>query len=550
MTPRNVLGTCLLCRTPVSKRGALRHVEGCLRSTDWPAGIEPSFLIRIQGRYEKAYWLVVLAHSDATLGDLDRLIRDVWVDCCGHMSAFSIGDETYLTDDDGKGMAVPLSRLLSPECSFSYRYDFGSTTHLDLKVIGTTPAMPPKSPLCLLMRNSPPPIACGNCGDEAAFCVDGDEYMDVYCRKCIHSADADPDCVEIIYNSPRWGVCGYVEDYNAAIRWYPPGWSAEEIATGDLQEILNGMQDEDALPFGDEDVHAILEAVSSDIGQEVDGFIEAEQTAYGEQAALLAKETVLTFCIFMYGFHGKPIGEWDETTVRTCLVEEMAANPVFPEEWLDNAVPILCRFLSSMKAGGRVKNATELIAVFKEAEPNFRAAATSREKYQSLSRRILAKAIDEGVDTDDLNSMADFVMREVISMAGMDPDDNDLINELMRLFNDSTNILDTNEMRNAMILERCEEFCSRLEDITVPERCKALFDDLAAHPAAPLSRGDAVLWSAAIAYAACRDAGLIRRGRGGTPLASDICCFFDLKLSSVRSKVRSLNKYVPDRWGA
>lgn len=203
------------------QEGALRHVEGCLRSSGWPAGEKPSLIITIQGRHDRSYWLVVLARPDATLEDLDSLIRDVWVECCGHMSAFSIGKESYLSGEDepGTSMAIPLSGLVPPGSTFSYEYDFGSTTELDLKVIGAIPIMPPEKPICLIARNNPPPFPCDACGNQAEFSLfdDEDGTLRFFCRECLVSAEPDPECTEIIENSPRTGICGYVEDPDAAV---------------------------------------------------------------------------------------------------------------------------------------------------------------------------------------------------------------------------------------------------------------------------------------------------------------------------------------------
>jgi len=552
----------MLCREPVSRRGALRHVEGCLRSSGWPAGEKPSLIITIQGRHDRSYWLVVLARPDATLEDLDSLIRDVWVECCGHMSAFSIGKESYLSGEDepGTSMAIPLSGLVPPGSTFSYEYDFGSTTELDLKVIGAIPIMPPEKPICLIARNNPPPFPCDACGNQAEFSLfdDEDGTLRFFCRECLVSAEPDPECTEIIENSPRTGICGYVEDPDAAVYWYPPGWNAEDLASPELEEILEKLPEfdpDDCIytfedPPGDGEVQAMMDAVCADIGPEIEAFIADERAAHGELYGALAGETVMEFCVFTYGLRGKTIREWDARLVRTCLIEEMAQNPIFPEEWLENAVPILCRFLSSMEAAGRLQNAAELIAVLKEAEPAFRAAATSPEKYRDLSGRIFQRALDAGVDPEDERALMNFVQREVVVMAGMDPDDADLIEKIEYLFKDDGIAPNSGDLRVSAILFRCEEFCARLEDGTIPGRCGAIVGDLAAHPAAPLSRGDEDLWSAAVVYAACRDVGLIRPGKGGTPLAREIGSFFDLEPSSVRNKVAALKKYLTGTPGA
>lgn len=108
----------------------------------------------------------------------------------------------------------------------------------------------------------------------------------------------------------------------------------------------------------------------------------------------------------------------------------------------------------------------------------------------------------------------------------------------------SVNVPEAVTTRTSMIQNRCTEFCARIEDEAIRKRCGKIVTELDAHQNVPLSRGDDVLWSAAIVYLACQEEGLIVRTKGGSPLAHDICEYFDLKLPSVRSKVTALKKYL------
>ncbi len=179
----------------------------------------------IQGRHHKKYWLVVLARHDAQLGDLDQLIRDVWVECCEHLSSFRIGGATYDSDAERftNDMNVPLSHLIAPGSTFTCDYDFGSTTSLELKVIGETPVAPRDGPLCLIARNDPPIFPCDLCGGDAELALNDfdEDFPHYYCPECLSSIEYDPDCVDLIANSPRNGVCGYVENPDTALLWYP-----------------------------------------------------------------------------------------------------------------------------------------------------------------------------------------------------------------------------------------------------------------------------------------------------------------------------------------
>lgn len=61
------------------------------------------FLLAIYPRYGKDYWLFIEMNEKATLRDLDMFLRDIWLECCGHLSAFNIEGVSYeldLDDDD------------------------------------------------------------------------------------------------------------------------------------------------------------------------------------------------------------------------------------------------------------------------------------------------------------------------------------------------------------------------------------------------------------------------------------------------------------------
>ena len=70
-------------------------------------------------------------------------------------------------------------------------------------------------------------------------------------------------------------------------------------------------------------------------------------------------------------------------------------------------------------------------------------------------------------------------------------------------------------------------------------------------PGSTALAGDEVLWSATVVYAACRDVGLIRPGKGGTtPLAQEIDSFFDLEPSIDSEQGDNTQKISPGYAGS
>ena len=51
-------------------------------------------------KISKDYWLIVEASENTTLKELDWFIRDIWVECCEHLSAFTIHGEQYESNPD------------------------------------------------------------------------------------------------------------------------------------------------------------------------------------------------------------------------------------------------------------------------------------------------------------------------------------------------------------------------------------------------------------------------------------------------------------------
>jgi len=151
-----------------------------------------------------------------TLFNVDGFLRKTWVECCDHLSAFTIKDRYYPSahpdDPEESGMSVELRRVLRPGMVFSYRYDFGSTTELRLKVLGLRGPGTPGGAIQLLARNNPPAILCDRCGKEQAteICIDcACRNGGWLCASCAEVHECSDEMRLPVVNSPRVGVCAY-----------------------------------------------------------------------------------------------------------------------------------------------------------------------------------------------------------------------------------------------------------------------------------------------------------------------------------------------------
>jgi hypothetical protein len=154
--------------------------------------------------------------ATAILRDLDQFLRQIWLECCGHLSAFKIAGTQYSVETAGeagdlwfappweeRNMGVPVGQVLRPATKFTHDYDFGSTTHLFLRVVGERAGKASPKRDRLLARNEPPQVLCDRCQKKPAAWVDVFESYDWCCEECI--ANTEEGALPVV-NSPRVGV--------------------------------------------------------------------------------------------------------------------------------------------------------------------------------------------------------------------------------------------------------------------------------------------------------------------------------------------------------
>jgi hypothetical protein len=219
-------GRCAFCNKTAAKSGMRRHLDSCdaraaaqVRSKRASSG--PSLHLTVEGDENPAYWLHLEAGASATLEALDRYLRRLWLECCGHLSAFEIdGIRDAAVPDDEWGeeeesMTKRLSRVLRPGEACGYEYDYGSTTQLRVRVWGEVPERSGREGIVLLARNEPPDLPCVDCGRSPAVracAVCRYETGGWLCAKCARKHECGEDMQLPIVNSPRTGVCGYTGD--------------------------------------------------------------------------------------------------------------------------------------------------------------------------------------------------------------------------------------------------------------------------------------------------------------------------------------------------
>jgi hypothetical protein len=186
-------GNCFICGKTAGKTAIKNHLL-----KDHNSGVERCYLLKAEGAYDKDYWLFFTVALDAPMSAVDRFLRAIWCECCGHMSAFRVGDREF-------GKARKLSAL-SVGDTLLYEYDFGSTTEIIVTVVNEVSRANQREKVQLLARNVPPEEKCAQCGAPAT--VINAWKSETLCDNCAKGVEDEEALLKIV-NSPRSGECAY-----------------------------------------------------------------------------------------------------------------------------------------------------------------------------------------------------------------------------------------------------------------------------------------------------------------------------------------------------
>lgn len=221
-------GSCAYCGREMSKTGLSMHFKTCSARKSAIEGAYqndgpslPLYHLLVQDKWSGEFWLHLEMRGNATLQALDDYLRSIWLECCGHLSAFYIGRSRYtqLFDDgwsmgDEQSMDIPIREILNDGMSIKYEYDFGTTSQLTIKVGDIRMGKPITAhPMFLMARNEMPKVSCIECDEEAKWLCMNCLYSEAGCELCDEHSESHPcgmeDYALPLVNSPRRGMCGY-----------------------------------------------------------------------------------------------------------------------------------------------------------------------------------------------------------------------------------------------------------------------------------------------------------------------------------------------------
>lgn len=223
MRRKSTDGVCSYCGSTFSKMAIKRHLDKCdkrlkkVSASDAQKQIR-HFYISVSGAHAPDYWLYIDIAANTRLEELDMFLRGIWLECCGHMSVFTIHNvnfSSYVDSEfDDKSMNFKLDSVLDVGDVFDYEYDFGSPTSLKLKIVSDYMGKNRRPKIHLAARNVAPEIKCNFCDNPATYvcCICGYSYEGWVCDECIDKHKCEEESFLPVVNSPRVGVCAYGDD--------------------------------------------------------------------------------------------------------------------------------------------------------------------------------------------------------------------------------------------------------------------------------------------------------------------------------------------------
>jgi len=211
-------GSCAFCGKSMTVGGMTKHLATCTKRLEQiaapasnQADIQVLYHLLVRDRYSSAFWLHLEMNGSAKLKDLDRYLRAIWLECCGHLSKFTAAG----WGSTDVAMSWTAQRALDRYPDMVHLYDFGTTSETVIRVVGIREGKPlSRHPILLMARNDMPEETCMECGAIATHycheCVIEREETGLLCAACVedHPCEDYGEPIPLV-NSPRLGMCGY-----------------------------------------------------------------------------------------------------------------------------------------------------------------------------------------------------------------------------------------------------------------------------------------------------------------------------------------------------
>lgn len=160
----NSQGQCHVCGGEIRADDAAAHVQACfmgqvrsryrVRDMDESYARSQPIMLWVRSQ-ELRHWMMLVVQPTTSLRQLDQFLRNQWLECCGHMSHFEIGDVQYsacvpgpgdppmfdaaLAEPNEQHMVHTVEETIASSQRFHHEFDYGDTTCLNLEHVGVIP---------------------------------------------------------------------------------------------------------------------------------------------------------------------------------------------------------------------------------------------------------------------------------------------------------------------------------------------------------------------------------------------------------------------------
>jgi len=205
-------GHCEFCKKEFSINAIGKHLQSCPKRIKAQTFQDKGkvFLIKASSG---PFWVYFEVNSFSTLKEIDSFLRDLWLECCGHLSEFTINNRKYAISPQSEfgdaNMNISLEKVFEPGLKFLHEYDFGTTTKLNMKCISERSGK--IEHIDIIAKNNLPEFKC-KCGKPAKeICTECmEEGKDFFlCKSCVKNHECNNEMFLPVVNSPRMGMCGY-----------------------------------------------------------------------------------------------------------------------------------------------------------------------------------------------------------------------------------------------------------------------------------------------------------------------------------------------------
>ena len=202
-------GVCLFCGQKYSQQNISRHLATHLAKMEKEEAAKPTKTYCHVGVRSHEMFLQLLVEGDTDMETIDYFLRNIWLECCGHMSGFRDKSFEIEMDEQAENVIIPGREIY-------HDYDYGTTTTVLMKGYKHY-QLSPQEEIVLLSRNEPLEILCGSCNRAPATSICTVCWYDMnafFCNSCAKKharecSDFDDYANLPVVNSPRMGECGY-----------------------------------------------------------------------------------------------------------------------------------------------------------------------------------------------------------------------------------------------------------------------------------------------------------------------------------------------------